>query len=92
MKIMKRKKVYLYAGYYEMYITDRPLDRPYSLISWHYSVEAAARRAEKEHPDDHYYYKTDLFPDERHFALESYIDDGKPIPTATVQGDEFYII
>lgn len=92
MKKTPRKKIYLYAGYYEMFITDRPLDKPYVLISWHYSVEAATRRAEKEHPDDHFYYKTDLFPDDLHYVLESYIDEGKAIPTSTIQGDEFYIV
>lgn len=92
MKKQPRKKIYLYAGYYEMYITDRPLDRPYSLISWHYSVEAAERAAQKIHPDDHYYFKVDLFPDDYHYVLESYIDEGKAIPTSTIQGDEFYIV
>ena len=89
---MKRNKIYLYAGYYEMFITDRPLDKPYTLISWHYSVDAAMRRAEKEHPDDPFYFKTNLYPDDYHYVLESYIDEGKAIPTTTIQGDEFYII
>ena len=88
----KRTKIYLYAGYYEMFITDRPLDKPYSLISWHYSVEAATRRAEKEHPDDHYYYKANLFPDDLAYVLEDVIDSEGSIPTSTIQGDEFYII
>ena len=88
----KRTKIYLYAGYYEMFITDRPLDKPYSLISWHYSWEAAEKRARKEHPGDSYYFKTSIFPDDLHFVLESYIDSGEAIPTATIQGDEFYIV
>lgn len=87
-----RTKIYLYAGYYEMFITDRPLDKPYTLISWHYSVEAAEKRAMKEHPDDRVYFKTNLFPDDYHYVLESYIDEGKAIPTTTIEGDEFYIV
>ena len=75
-----------------MYITDRPLGKPYSLISWHYSVDAAENRARKEHPDDHYYFKTNLYPDDLHWVLEEYIDNGEAIPTATIQGDEFYIV
>ena len=63
-KDMKRTKMCLYAGYYEMYITDRPLGKPYTLISWHYSAEAAEKRAQKEHPGDAYYFKTNLFPDD----------------------------
>ena len=88
----KRTKIYLYAGYYEMFITDRPLDKPYSLISWHYSWEAAEKRARKEHPGDSYYFKTSIFPDDLHFVLEDYIDRGEAIPTSTIQGDEFYIV
>jgi len=88
----KRKKYYLYAGYYEMYITDVPLDKPYSLISWHYSVEAAWRRAEKEHPDDPYFFKTDIFPEELQYVLEGYTWDEKEIEIANIQGNDFYII
>lgn len=86
-----RTKIYLYAGYYEMFITDRPLDKPYTLISWHYSVDAAEKRALKEHPDDKYYFKVNLFPDDYHYVLEDFIDRGEPIPVSTIQGDEFYI-
>ena len=89
-KDMKTNKIYLYAGYYEMFITDRPLGSPYVLISWHKSVEAAEKRAQKEHPGDAYYFKTNLYPDDYHFVLESYIDDGLAIPTFTIEGDEFY--
>ena len=89
---MKKTKIYLYAGYYEMFITDRKLDKPYSLISWHYSVDAAIKRAMREHPGDYYYFKTNLFPDDYHFILEDYIDRGMAIPTSTIQGDEFYIV
>lgn len=92
MKKTPRTKIYLYAGYYEMFITDRPLNKPYALISWHYSTDAAVRRAEKEHPGDSYYFKASIFPDDLHFVLEDYIDKGEPIPTSTIQGDEFYIV
>ena len=88
----KRKKFYLYAGYYEMYITDQPLGDPYSLISWHYSVEAAWKRAEKEHPDDPYFFKKEIYPEDLNFVLESYDWDGKEIKTADIQGQTFYII
>ena len=92
MKKTPRTKIYLYAGYYEMYITDRPLDKPYSLISWHYSVAAAEKKAHWLHPDDPVFFKTNLYPDDYHYVLESFIDEGKAIPTSTIQGDEFYII
>ena len=88
----KRTKIYLYAGYYEMFITDRPLGKPYSLISWHYSVEAAERAARKAHPDDSYYFKASLFPDDLHYVLEDYIDKDGAVPTSVIEGDEFYIV
>jgi len=87
-----KTKIYLYAGYYEMFITDRPLAAPYSLISWHYSVSAAAKAAEKAHPGDSYYYKVDLFPDDLTYILEDAIDRYGAVPTTVIQGDEFYII
>lgn len=87
---MKKQKIYLYAGYYEMFITDRPLGKPYSLISWHYSVEAAMRNAEKLHQGDPYYFKTNLFPDDYHYVLEDAIDREGSVPTFTIEGDEFY--
>ena len=89
---MARQKIYLYAGDYEMFITDRPLGKPYVLISWHYSVAAAIRAAEKAHPGDNYYFKTNLYPDDYCYVLENFIDRGEPVPTSTIEGDEFYII
>lgn len=86
----KKQKIYLYAGYYEMFITDRQLPNPYALISWHYSVDAAIDRAEKEHPGDKYYFKTTLFPDDFHYVLENAIDSIGSVPTFTIDGDEFY--
>ena len=89
---MSRKKIFLYAGYYEMFISDVRLGEPYSLISCHYTVESAIRAAEKAHPDDAYYFKTNLFPDERHYVLEDYIDSVGSVPTTTIEGNEFYIV
>ena len=86
------KKIYLYAGYYEMYITDVPMPKPYSLISWHKSVDAAENAARKAHPDDSYYFKTTLFPDDLHWVLENIIDEKGAVPTATINGEEFYIV
>ena len=88
----KRTKIYLYGFYYEMFITDRPLEKPFSLISQHYSVEAAEKRAKRAQPGDKYYYKVNLFPDDLHYVIEDFIDRGEAIPTSTIQGDEFYII
>ena len=89
---MKRQKIYLYAGYYEMYITDTPLKAPYSLISWHYSVDAAWRAAERAHPDDNYFFKTNLFPEDLDFVREDFAWHGKEMPTADIQGQNFYIV
>lgn len=87
-----KQKIYLYGGYYEMYITDRPMPKPYSLISWHWSVDAAERAAQRAHPDDNYYFKTTLYPDDYHVVLENNIDAYGSVPTATIDGDEFYIV
>lgn len=90
---MKRKKIYLYAGYYEMYITDKPMPADYyTLISWHWSVDAAAKNAERLHPGDAYYYKAELFPDDLTYVLDTCVDRNGFIPTSTIGGDEFYII
>lgn len=40
-------KYYLYAGYYELWISNKRLRAPLALISWHKSLEAAQRAAEK---------------------------------------------
>ena len=88
----KRKKIYLDAGYYEMFITDRPMPKPYSLLSWHWSVDAAENNAKRMHPGDNYYFKAELFPDDLHYVLEDYIDSDGSVPTTTIDGDEFYIV
>ena len=87
-----RTKIYLYAGYYEMFITDRKMPAPYSLISQHYSVDAAEKAAIKKHPGDSYYFKTTLFPDGYHYVLENCIDTQGTVKIATIDGDEFYIV
>lgn len=45
------KKYYLYAGYYELWISDRVLGAPLTLISWHKSLENAANAAERYDED-----------------------------------------
>lgn len=77
-------KIYLYAGYYELYITDKPMTRPYVLVSWHKSVEAAERAAEKT--KDSYFFQEDLLPEELNFALE---DENTKI--CEIQGRNFVI-
>ena len=90
--VMKQKKIYLYAGYYEMFITDVPMPLPYTLISWHKSVEAAERNAERLHPGDNYYFKVTLFPDDLKWVLEDVIDELGSVPTSVINGEEFYIV
>lgn len=46
-----KRKFFLYAGFYEMLITDRRLRRPYSLVSTHRSLEAAEEAARRNDPD-----------------------------------------
>lgn len=75
-----------------MFITDRPLEKPFSLISRHYSVEAAEKHAKRVQPGDKYYYKVDLFPDDLNYVLEDFINRDGAVPTSTIQGDEFYIV
>ena len=89
---MKRKKIYLYAGYYEMFITDSPMDKPYELISWHWKLDRAIKRAEKEHPDDNYYFQVELYPDDYEYVLESFIMEGEALPISEIQGRNFYIL
>lgn len=47
-----KKKYYLYAGYYKLYITDKLLRRPYTLLSTHRSFPAAWKAAEKKDPEE----------------------------------------
>lgn len=41
------KRYYLYAGYYELWISDRKLGAPLTPISWHKSFENAINAAER---------------------------------------------
>lgn len=40
----------LYVGYYEVLITTKEIDAPYTLVSKHTSAENAQKRAEKWYP------------------------------------------
>ena len=75
-----------------MFITDVPMPLPYTLISWHKSVEAAERNAERLHPGDNYYFKVTLFPDDLKWVLEDVIDELGSVPTSVINGEEFYIV
>lgn len=66
------RKFYLYAGYYELFISNRPLRRPYSFISWHKSLDAVQRAAEKFDPDAHVHYAEQIAPPE----TDEWIDEG----------------
>lgn len=48
---MKRKKYYIYAGYYELWISDIKLGRPLTYMGFAYSLENAQLRCEKIDPD-----------------------------------------
>ena len=39
-------KYYVYAGYYEIYVSDRPLRRPLMFQGWHKSLERALEHAD----------------------------------------------
>ena len=89
-KKLPRKKIYLYAGYYEMFITDNPMPKRYALLSTHYSVDKAEESARRLHPDDHVYYKVELFPEDLNFVLESLRED-KQLKVSKIGKDKFYI-
>lgn len=56
-------KYYLYAGYYEFWISTKKLGAPLTLISWHRSIDAAERRAEKEDNWANIIYDSDIYGD-----------------------------
>lgn len=63
-----RKKYYLYAGYYELWISDRILRRPFILLSTHFSFDAAYDAAERYDTDACKCYDTSIRKDaEAHF-------------------------
>lgn len=78
-------KIYLYAGYYELYITDKPMDRPYTLLSWHKSVDNAVKEAERI--DDTYFFQDDLLPEDLQFFREM-----KNARVEEIQGRNFLIV
>lgn len=45
------KKYYVYAGYYEIWITDRVLRRPLQYQGWHKCLDAAIRHAGQADPE-----------------------------------------
>lgn len=47
------KRYYLYAGYYELWISDRVLGAPLTPISWHESLENAINAAGRYDEDAH---------------------------------------
>lgn len=42
-----KKKYYVFAGYYELILSDRKLEKPYIFLSWHKSLEKAVFAATK---------------------------------------------
>lgn len=42
-----KKKFYVYAGYYEVYVSAQPMPEPYILQSTHRKIERALEAAEK---------------------------------------------
>ncbi len=69
---MARKTFYLYAGYYELFLSDRPLRCPLTLQSKHKSIGGAVRKAESY--DDTIHADERLAPD-----LHDYYGDYIPI-------------
>lgn len=76
------RKIYLYAGYLELYITDKPMDKPYVLLSTYRNVKSAERAAEKLHPGDTVFFQEGLFPIS--FAL-----DANEVQVCEIQGRNF---
>lgn len=47
---MAKRNFRLYVGYYEVLITTKEIDAPYTLVSKHTTAENAEKRAEKWYP------------------------------------------
>lgn len=60
MKTNKTQWIYLYAGYYELWISDKVLTKPLTLISRHKTIEAAERAAERFDSDAYLAYDKDI--------------------------------
>lgn len=43
----EKKRYFLYAGYYELIISDKKLDKPYIFLSWHKSLKNTVFAATK---------------------------------------------
>lgn len=43
----EKKTYYVYAGYYELIISDKQLEKPYIFLSWHKSLKNAVFAATK---------------------------------------------
>ena len=80
-----KQKIYLYAGYYELYITDKTLDAPYVLLSTHRTVRGAERAAVKL--DVQIHYAEHLVPEE----IEDVLSEDASWETANVQDTRFAI-
>ena len=48
---MKPKRYYVYAGYYEIWISDRILRQPLAYQGWHRTLAAAIRHAHRMDPE-----------------------------------------
>lgn len=59
------RKIYVYAGYYELFITGKPLSKPYALWGEFGTIEEAQDFCIDY--DDHFYIERDLFG-ESYFA------------------------
>ena len=53
---------YLYAGYYEWFVTDTPLPKPYVLDSEHETLDSALNKAQEYYADDHVHVQEGLLP------------------------------
>jgi len=65
-----QKWIYLFAGYYELIITDKLLPAPYILISRHKSVSNAEIAGERFDPDAWVNYDEDIIS-ETDYSLEN---------------------
>lgn len=55
----KEKNYYVYAGYYELILTDKKLEKPYIFLSMHKSLEKAIFSATKFDSDANFVFGTE---------------------------------
>lgn len=55
----KEKNYYVYAGYYELILTDKKLEKPYIFLSMHKSLEKAIFSATKYDSDANFIFGTE---------------------------------